>query len=308
VAVESDEGVTNSILIAAIGFGLVSAATIALAAIGFTLQAGISNIFNFAYGDILIASSYGGYVINQAGASIPLCILAGAVVGCVLSVAANRLIFVRFLNRGVSRFGMLIVCLWCGVVLQNFLQALFGAHFFTYNFTESGPVKALRGSGLLLNPTQLSVMALALVLILLLYVFLERTQLGQAMRATSSNSSLARVSGINTKRVIDITWAISGALCGIAGVVFAITVGAFQSTSGETFLVIVFAAAMLGGLGKPFGAALGALVVGVAEEVLAVYIQSDLKEIAAFGILVIILIFRPQGVFGRASSAKEAAA
>jgi len=299
--------VTNSILVAALGFGVVSAAVVALAAIGFTLQAGISNIFNFAYGDILIASSYGGYVANQQGASIPLCILAGAFVGCVLSVAANRVIFARFLNRGVSRFGMLIVALWCGVVLQNFLQALFGAHFFTYNFSEGGPVKALRGTGLLLNATQLSVIALAVVLIVLLYLFLERSQLGQAMRATSSNSSLARVAGINTTRVIDITWAISGALCGIAGVIFAITVGAFESTSGETFLVIVFAAAMLGGLGKPLGAALGALVVGVSQEVLAVYIQSDLKEIAAFGILVIILIVRPQGLFGRVSSSTEAA-
>lgn len=299
---------TNSILVAAIGFGVVSAATIALAAIGFTLQAGISNIFNFAYGDILIAASYGGYVANKAGAGIAVCIVVGAVVGSVLSVAANRFIFMRFLGRGVSRFGMLIVCLWCGVVLQNLLQASFGDHFFTYNFNESGPLKAFRSVGLLLNPTQLSVIGLALVLILLLYVFLERTQLGQAMRATSSNSSLARISGINTARVINITWAISGALCGIAGVVFAITVGAFQSTSGEGFLVIVFAATMLGGLGKPFGAALAALIVGVAQEVLAVYIQSDLKEIAAFAILVVILMFRPQGLFGRVSASKEAAA
>jgi branched-chain amino acid transport system permease protein/neutral amino acid transport system permease protein len=300
--------VTNSVLVAAIGFGVVSAAVIALAAIGFTLQAGISNIFNFAYGDILIAAAYGGYWVNQRGASIPVCIVGGAVVGAVLSVAVNRLIFMRFLSRGVSRFGMLIVCLWTGVVLQNILLAVFGDHFFSYNLTEGGPVSALRGSGLLLNSTQLSVIALALVLIALLYLFLEYTQLGQAMRATSSNSPLARVSGINTARVIDITWAISGALCGIAGVVFAITVGTFESTSGEGFLVIVFAAAMLGGLGKPLGAALGALIIGVAMEVLAVYIQSDLKEIAAFGILVVLLIFRPQGLFGAVSTAKEAAA
>lgn len=298
---------TNSVLVAAIGFGLVSAAVIALAAIGFTLQVGISGILNFAYGDIMIASSYAGYLARKAGAGIPLCIIAGAVVGSVLSVAGNRLIFKRFVRRGVSQFGMLIVCLWCGVVLQNVLQAAFGDHFFTYNFSEGGPVKALRGSGLLLNSTQLSIIGLALALIVLLYVFLERTQLGQAMRATSSNSSLARVSGINTSRVIDITWAISGALCGIAGVIFAITVGAFQSASGESFLVVMFAAAWLGGLGKPFGAALGALIVGMAQEVLAVYIQSDLKEIAALGILVIILIVRPEGLFGRVSSAQQVA-
>lgn len=300
-------GVTNSILVAAIGFGLVSASTIALAAIGFTLQTGISNIFNFAYGDILIAGAYGGYVANHAGAGIVLCIVTGAVVGAVLSVAANRFIFSRFLDRGVSRFGMLIVCLWTGVVLQNILLAVFGDHFFTYNFNEGGPLSALRGSGLLLNATQVIVIGLTVALILALYAFLEFTQLGQAMRATSSNSTLARISGINTKRVIDLTWILSGAMCGLAGVVFAITVGAFQSTSGEGFLVIVFAAAMLGGLGKPFGAAVGALIVGVAMEVLAVYIQSDLKEVAAFGILVVLLVFRPQGLFGRATSSREAA-
>jgi branched-subunit amino acid ABC-type transport system permease component len=222
-------------------------------------------------------------------------------------VLANRLIFARFLERGVSRFGMLIVCLWTGVVLQNILLAVFGDHFFSYNFNEGGPLSAFRGSGLLLTGTQVIVVGGTLVLIVFLYAFLEYTQLGQAMRATSSNSTLARISGINTRRVIDATWALSGALCGLAGVVFAITVGAFQSTSGEGFLVIVFAAAMLGGLGKPFGAAVGALIVGVAMEVLAVYIQSDLKEVAAFAILVTLLVFRPQGIFGKATTAREAA-
>ena len=297
---------TNSILVAAIGFGVVSAATIALAAIGFTLQTGISNIFNFAYGDIMIGGSYAGYVVNQGGAGIAVSLLAGAAVGAVLSVLANRVIFMRFLGRGVSRFGMLIVCLWTGVVFQNILLAAFGDHFFSYNFTEGGPLKALRGSGLLLNETQVLVVVLTFLLIGLLYLFLEYSPLGQAMRATSSNSALARISGINTARIIDITWALSGALCGLAGVVFAITVGAFQSTSGEGFLVIVFAATMLGGLGKPLGAALGALIVGVSMEVLAVYIQSDIKEIAAFGVLVVLLVFRPQGLFGKGTSSQEA--
>jgi branched-subunit amino acid ABC-type transport system permease component len=299
--------VTHSILVAAIGFGLVSAATIALASVGFTIQTGISNIFNFAYGDVLIAGAYGGYLANQAGAGIVICLVIGALVGAALSVVANRLIFMRFLERGVSRFGMLIVCLWTGVVLQNVLLAVFGDHFFTYNFTEGGPLSSLKGTGLLLTATQVAVIIGTTVLIALLYCFLKYTQLGQAMRATSSNNTLARVSGINTKRVIDVAWALSGALCGLAGVVFAITVGAFESTSGEGFLVIVFAAAMLGGLGKPLGAAVGALIVGVSMEVLAVYIQSDLKEIAAFGILVALLLFRPQGLFGTATSAREAA-
>jgi branched-chain amino acid transport system permease protein/neutral amino acid transport system permease protein len=300
-------GGSGTVLVAAIGFGVVSAAVIALAAIGFTLQVGISNIWNFAYGDIMIACSYAGYAANHAGASIPLCVVVGAVVGSILSIATNRLIFMRFLARGVSSFGMLIVSLWCGVVLQNILLAVFGDHFFTYKLNVSRPNAALKDLGFLLNSTQLSIIGLAVVLIFLLYLFLEYTQLGQAMRATSSNSSLARVSGINTARVIDITWGISGALCGVAGVVFAITVGAFESTSGEGFLVIVFAAAMIGGLGKPLGAALGGLVLGVAMEVLAVYIQSDLKEIAALGILVALLIFRPQGLFRGVSSAKGAA-
>jgi branched-subunit amino acid ABC-type transport system permease component len=298
---------TSSILVPAIGFGLVSAATIALASIGFTLQAGVSNIFNFAYGDIMITGAYAGYAGNQAGLGLVWCAIIGALTGAVLSVVLNRLIFMRFIGRGVSRFGMLIVCLWTGVVMQNILLAAFGDHFFTYNFSAGPPLAALKSINVLLNGTQVAVVVLAIVLIVLLYLFLEYTQLGQAMRATSSNSSLARVSGINTARIIDLTWLLSGALCGLAGVVFGITVGAFQHTSGEAFLVVVFAATMLGGLGKPFGAAVGALIVGVSMEVLAVYIQSDLKEIAAFGLLVVLLIFRPQGLFGQGPTVRQAA-
>ncbi len=296
-----------SIVISAVGFGLVTAAVTALAAVGFTLQVGISNVFNFSYGAIMITGTYIGYAVNHAGGGLAASCIAGAGAGALLSALANRLLFVRFIGRGVNRFGMLIVCLQFAVIVQNLLQAIAGDNFFTYNLSAERPIGFLKSVDFILDRTQVAIIILAAVIIAALTLLLEVTRLGRAMRATAGNSVLARACGIRTARIIDITWLLSGGLCGLAGVIFGYSIGAFQSSSGTDFLTVVFAATMLGGLGRPLGAVLGALVIGVAMSVLAVYIQSDMTQIAALGILVIILLFRPRGLFGSAVSARELA-
>jgi branched-subunit amino acid ABC-type transport system permease component len=296
-----------SIVISAVGFGLVTAAVTALAAVGFTLQVGISNVFNFSYGAIMITGTYIGYAVNHAGGGLAVSCIAGAGAGALLSALANRLLFVRFIGRGINRFGMLIVCLQFAVIVQNLLQAIAGDTFFTYNLSAERPIGFLKSVDFLLDWTQVAIIILAAVVITALTLLLELTRLGRAMRATAGNSVLARACGIKTAQIIDITWLLSGGLCGLAGVIFGYSIGAFQSSSGTDFLTVVFAATMLGGLGRPLGAVLGALIIGVAMSVLAVYIQSDMTQIAALGILVIILLFRPRGLFGSAVSARELA-
>jgi branched-chain amino acid transport system permease protein/neutral amino acid transport system permease protein len=121
------------------------------------------------------------------------------------------------------------------------------------------------------------------------------------MRATAANKTLARNCGIRTARVINLTWALTGALCGLAGVVFAIDSGSFTPTSTDIFLVLILAAVFLGGPGQAYGAMLGALVIGLATEVSAAFIPADYKYVIAFVILLVMLGVRPTGLLGTAT-------
>jgi len=293
-----------STLISAAGFGLVTASILALAAVGFTLQFGISNVLNLAYGDTMTAAAFAAYLANRAGLGLWPMLLAGGIFGAAVSLALNRFVYMPFRRRRTSLFGMVIVSLSVAVIIENLLLAGFGPSFFTYQLGRS---RTLRVGPLELTVDQLLIIALAVAAMLALHLLLTRTRLGKAMRATSTNPSLALGCGINTGRVIDVAWLLSGFLCGVAGVVLVVNTTAFRSTTGNDFLVLVVAAAMLGGVGKPYGAMLGALVLGLVTEITAGFIASGLKEGFAFATLVVVLLLRPQGLFGDATSRAVAA-
>jgi len=122
-----------SIFISSIGFGLVTASIITLAAVGFTLQFGATNILNLAFGDVMIASAFVAYLANNLGLNIWLCVLVGAVFGALASLLLNRLLFTPFLRRGTKLFGMVIVTLAAGLVIQNILLAITGSQFVSYS-------------------------------------------------------------------------------------------------------------------------------------------------------------------------------
>ena len=145
---------------------------------------------------------------------------------------------------------------------------------------------------------QLVIIAISVVVMLLVHALIRYTRLGKAMRATAANRNLARNCGIRTDRVVTLTWLITGALCGLAGVVFALNSGTFGATSTDLFLVLILAAVFLGGPGEPYGAMLGALVIGLATEVSAAFIVSDYKDVVAFVILIAMLAVRPNGLLG----------
>jgi branched-chain amino acid transport system permease protein/neutral amino acid transport system permease protein len=133
---------------------------------------------------------------------------------------------------------------------------------------------------------------------LLVHTLIRYSKLGKAMRATAANPNLARNCGIRTRWVVTLTWLISGALCGLAGVTFAMNSGTFGATSTDLFLVLILAAVFLGGPGEPYGAMLGALVIGLATEVSAVFIPADYKYVIAFVVLLVMLGVRPTGLLG----------
>ena len=284
-----------SVFVESIGFGLVTAAVLAVASVGFTLQFAVTNVLNLAYGGVMIVSAYVAYAVNQRGVSIWISALAGAAAGALLSLVLNNLIYTPFQRKGTSPIGMVIVSLGMTLILVFGTQAIAGPTNVSYTASQGATVKPL---GFDLTIVQLVIIALSIVLMLLVHGLIRYTRLGKAMRATSANRNLARNCGIRTDRVVTITWLITGALCGLAGVVFALDSGTFGATSTDVFLVLILAAVFLGGPGEPYGAMLGALVIGLATEVSASIIVSDYKDVVAFVILIAMLALRPAGLLG----------
>ncbi len=284
------------LFVAAFGFGLVSMSVIAIAAVGFTMQFGITNMINLAYGEVMISSAYVAYYLNRAGFTIWMGMAAGALFGAVFSFLLNRVLYAPFLRKGTSHLGMVIVSLAVSLMIANLLLPIVGYYPVSY---QEDPGRLIRLGAILLTRDQIIIVGIAVVLMLAIHALLTYTRLGKAMRATAANPTLARNCGIPTQRVIDAVWLITGALCGLAGVVAALDSDSFAIANGATFLITVLAAAVLGGAGQPYGAMIGAVLIGLITELSAAAWSPQYKEVVAFGILVLVMVLRPQGLLAK---------
>ncbi|HEY2595954.1 MAG TPA: branched-chain amino acid ABC transporter permease [Chloroflexota bacterium] len=285
-----------SLFIAALGFGLVSASIIAIAAVGFTMQFGITNMINLAYGQVMIASAYIAYQLNSRGLSIWVALVAAAAFGAVLSFLLNRLVYGPFQRKGTNLVGMVIISLAVGLLLANGMLPIFGYYSVSYHL-DPGPT--FHVGSIALTGVQLLIMGVALAIMLVIHALLKLTRLGKAMRATAANPGLARNCGIPTRRVIDLAWLITGALCGIAGTVAGMNSDSFSVANGSEFLIPIIAAAVLGGAGHPYGAMIGAVIIGLMTEISAAVISPQYKQVAAFAALVLVMMLRPQGLLAK---------
>ncbi len=284
------------LFVAAFGFGLVSMSVIAIAAVGFTMQFGITNMINLAYGEVMVSSAYVAYYLNRAGISIWVGMLAGALFGAVFSFLLNRILYAPFMRKGTSHLGMVIVSLAVSLMIANLLLPIVGYYSVSY---QEDPGRLIRVGSIVLTKDQLIVIGVAVVLMLGIHALLTYTRLGKAMRATAANPTLARNCGIPTQRVIDAVWLITGALCGMAGVVAALNSDSFAVANGAAFLITILAAAVLGGAGQPYGAMIGAVLIGLITELSAAAWSPQYKEVVAFGILVLVMVLRPQGLLAK---------
>ena len=284
-----------TLFLASVGFGLVTASVLAIAAIGFTLQFGVTDVLNLAYGAVMIAGAFLAYVLNQAGLNVWLGLVVAVIACSIGSVLLNVGVYAPFQRRGASPITMVIVSLGMTLIIEFGVQALAGGTSVSYTMSQGPSVTA---DGLVLSTVQLVVIGLSLLVMAGTHVLLRYTKLGKAMRATAANKSLARNCGIRTGRVITITWAVTGGLCGLAGVVFAMDAGSFDATATDLFLILILAATFLGGPGQAYGAMLGAVVIGLATEVSAAYITPSYKYVIAFVALLVMLGVRPTGLLG----------
>jgi branched-chain amino acid transport system permease protein/neutral amino acid transport system permease protein len=283
------------LFLASAGFGLVTASVLAIAAVGFTMQFAVTDVLNLAYGAVMIACAFVAYTVNQAGANVWVGMIAAAAAGALGSVLLNKFIYTPFQRRGSPPITLVIVALGMTLIIEFGVQAIVGGTNVSFAMAM-GPT--LKAGGLVLTTVQLVIVGLSVVIMAVVHGLLKYTKLGKAMRATAANRSLARNCGIRTDRVVTATWALTGALCGIAGTVFAINEGSFGATSTDLFLVVILAAVFLGGPGYAYGAMAGAVIIGLATEISAAYLTPSYKDVVAFVVLLIVLAARPAGLIG----------
>jgi branched-subunit amino acid ABC-type transport system permease component len=282
-----------SVFAHAIGFGLVTAAIVALAAVSVSLQVSVTNYINFAYGDFMTIGAYVAWTADAHGLNLALAVVLGCLATALLGVAANILAFRPLARRGMRPVTLLIAGVGLSFILQSGIVMIWGAS--PRRFTETLG-RTITVGPFLLTAGDIVIIVLSAVLMILLHLTLQYTKAGKALRATSNNPDLAQACGIDSNRVINIVWFLGGILAAIAGVALTLEEGFLGPTTGFSELFIIFGAVVLGGIGRPYGAMLGALVIGLLTELSGAYIDAAYKSSIAFGFVVILLLFRPQGI------------
>jgi branched-chain amino acid transport system permease protein len=293
-------------------YGVVLGSIIALGAIGLTLLYGILRFAHFAHGDVM---TLGAYVVLLLNAELlpalgvperklgPLSFgwrLLGSLVismGVTAAVALliDRLLYNPLRARKSSPVILAMASLGMAFILRSLIYIIWGPQFLFYS-QELRPAWELPLE-VRLRPDQVFILLTVLLLVLLLYLFLQRTKLGKAMRATADNPQLALVCGIETGRVTAWTWTLGAALAAAAGVLYGID-AQLRPDMGWSFLLPLFAAVVLGGIGSPLGALVGGLILGVVQQMSTAFLLPTYKPAVAFLVLIILLLVRPRGLFG----------
>lgn len=275
-----------------VGFGLVTASVLAISAVALTLQFSVTDVPNFSHGELMTIGAYTVLEAQTLTSNLVVGAVLAAASGAILALILN-LVLRRFMRAGAKRFVLFVITIAYGLLLQNVYQLVWGVDTRAYTL----PLSQVHHVGpMILTGRQLAIIAVAVLAMLSIHVMLKYTRFGKAQRAVADNKDLARVRGIIVGRVVTITWLITGSMAGLAGFILGMTVGAITPTLGFNFLLTVFAAVIIGGLGKPYGAMAGALIIGLVTEVSALYIDPDYTTVLAFAILLLALAFRPQGL------------
>jgi branched-subunit amino acid ABC-type transport system permease component len=281
-----------------VGIGLSTAAILSLSAVAFTLQYAVSRVANFAHGEFLTIGAYAAYsgqaVFHQ---SVAAAAVIAALAGAAAALALNVAVIEQF--RGRSAITVFIATLGVALIVENVLILIYGAANVSYTFVQGN----LHHVGpFLWTTSDIEVIISALAVAGLIYLLLQRTRFGKAVRAVSQDRALAQVSGIPARRIVMQTWALAGAVAGFAGFVLADTIGTFGPTLGFSFLLLTITATVAGGLGRPYATLGGALIVGLVLQIAGTYTSSEYELVYAFLLLVILMLFRPNGVFVRRSA------
>ncbi|URR36785.1 branched-chain amino acid ABC transporter permease [Thermosynechococcus sp. HN-54] len=273
--------------------GLAVGSIIALAAVGLTLTFGILRLPNFAHGDFMTAGAYLTLVANATGLDIWLSMAIGGLGTAGLMLLSEKLLWQPMRDRRATSTTLIIISIGLSFLLRNAVILIWGSENQTYRLPV---MPALDFWGVKIIYSKVIVMILAVVAIAAVHLLLQRTKVGKAMRAVADDLDLARVSGIDVEWVVLSTWLLAGVLTGVAGGLYGL-ITAVRPTMGWFLILPLFASVILGGIGNPYGAIAGALIIGVAQEMSTLMIPSEYKLAVALVIMMAVLLVRPQGLF-----------
>jgi len=303
--------------------GIIYGSIIALGAIGLTLISSILNFFNFAYGDMFslgafvtllflgLLPEWGTFLGLSFGCSLVLATFFSVVIMLLVILVIDRFFFKPLRRFGASSLFMSLASLGLAFIIRAVVNLVWGPEIRYYSAAIQ--ISRKLPLGIRVKPDEFFVVLCALTLVVLVYLFLKRTRMGKAMRAMSDNAVLAKASGVETNRVIMWTWIIAGALITVAGTLYGIQVQ-LRPIMGWHFLIPLFVAVIMGGVGSFWGAMIGGMVIGISEEMITGSIQnmfdamaieanmSVYKPAVAFVLVVIILLLKPHGIFGKEES------
>jgi branched-chain amino acid transport system permease protein len=277
--------------------GLMLGATYSLVAIGYTLIFGVLGLLHFAHGEVLMAGAFMGlFIITWSNLplyiTLPLAMVATGLLGIIIDLLAIRPLKKDF------HLAPLLATIGVTIILQNLAVKLFGGY--GTRFPDAIEVTQYNVGSIMISSINILILGISVFLMLVLYFFIKKTKTGKAMRAVAESHLTAGLLGVNVEWVVLLTFGVASALAGAAGVMIGLAFHAITPFIGLTFALKGLVVMLLGGLGNVLGAMIGGLILGLAE-VLAIVIfptEINVQDIFSFGIMIIILIFRPTGLFG----------
>jgi len=273
--------------------GIITGSIIVLGATGLTLTYGILRFANFAHGDLMTLGAYAA--LTLAGMNLPFGVV--FVIAMAFTAAAGILLD-TVLYRPLRKRGsivLLISSIGAALLLRNLVLIIWGPRMRYYS--QDIQIAYMMPFGIRIKPDELLIIGIAAALIVLVHIFLKKTRMGKAMRATADNAELAQIAGIDTDRVVMWTWGIGCALAAAAGILLGMEVQ-LRPQMGWDILLPLFAAVILGGIGRPYGAMAGGIIIGLSQEISTAFISTAYKPAVSFAVLILVLLIRPSGIFG----------
>ena len=270
----------------------------AIIALGYTMVYGIAKMLNFAHGDVIMIGAYIAFCVMVYVELPPILAVLIAMVGCtLLGIIIERLAYKPL--RQAASLAVLITAIGVSYFLQNAALLIWGANPKVFpSVFNVGAIRLFDGNLVITSETILTIAA-NIVIMISLTLFTSRTKTGKAMRAVSEDKGAAELMGINVNRTISLTFAIGSALAAIAGVLLCSSYPTLMPTTGSMPGIKAFTAAVFGGIGSIPGAMIGGILLGVIEILGKAYISTELGDALVFGVLIIVLLFKPAGLLGK---------
>jgi len=283
--------------------GIVLGSVYALTAVGYSIVYGVLELVNFAHGTIFMVGAYLMYILcTLLGLPLlPSAVLAIGATGLV-GVAYERIALRPLRLRNLPKFCFLICTIGVSIVLENILFVTMGSEARLYPTLKEGAYYSVLGVNL--SFVQLLIMLVAVILMVALVVFLKKSPLGMAMRATAQNRTATELMGISVDAIVSITFFLGSALAAVSGIFYCMAFRSVSTGIGSQITQKTFASTVLGGIGEISGAVIGGLILGLTESYTSGYIGSEYRDVAAFIVLIAVLLIRPSGLLGKPAQKK----